>query len=151
VTDVDRSRYENFIAGLEPNELAQFQDIQNRNDYFYILEFSNLGGLVMPILLNITYADGTVEDMYIPAEIWRRNTQNVKRMIVSDKEIEQFIIDPTLETTDVDVRNNYYPRVMTPSRIELYRWSSPRSLSGRDLMCEFYGSCDEQYIEENDE
>ncbi len=151
VTDVDRSRYENFVAGLEPNELAQFQDIQNRNDYFYILEFSNLGGLVMPILLNITYADGTVEDMYIPAEIWRRNTQNVKRMIVSDKEIEQFIIDPTLETTDVDVRNNYYPRVITPSRIELYRWSSPRSLSGRDLMCEFYGSCDEQYIEENDE
>jgi hypothetical protein len=102
--------------------LAQWEkDLLVNDDKFYIIDFTNKGGLVMPILLDISYVDGSIEHLRLPAEIWRRNTKNVSKMIIRDKEIKEIALDPNWETADVDVNNNYWPARPIESRFEIYK------------------------------
>ena len=101
---------------------------------YYVLDFSNRGGLVMPIILQLSYEDGSSENMYIPAEIWRRNSKNVSKLIVSDKVLKSVEVDPNWETADVDIENNYYPRRIVPSRIESYKSKKRSGMVYRDIM-----------------
>ena len=101
---------------------------------YYILELSNKGGLVMPVILEMEYADGSKEEIRLPAEIWRRNATQVKKLIVSENELRSVAIDPMQETADADIENNYYPRRIIPSRIESFKSEGGGSLIGRDVM-----------------
>ncbi len=78
--------------------------------FFYEITFEKPGGLVMPIIVEFTYKDGTKERKTYPAQIWRFNDQLVTKAIHSDKEITSIIIDPDLETADVDTSNNSWPK-----------------------------------------
>jgi hypothetical protein len=75
----------------------------------------------MPIILRFVYEDSTTEDQRIPAEIWRRNDKEVSKVFVTDKVIKQIILDPNLETADIDRSNNYFPAQHELSRFELFR------------------------------
>jgi hypothetical protein len=99
-----------------------------------VLQFSNAGGLVMPIILQMTYEDGSVEDMYIPAEIWRQNAHNVSKLIIADKPVSSIVLDPRWETADTDMENNFYPRRIIPSRVEAFKSEAGGGLVGRDIM-----------------
>ena len=92
----------------------------------------------MPIILGLTFADGTSERMMIPAEIWRRNARNVSKLLVfpKGKELAEVVVDPDWETADADIENNYYPRRILDSRVETFKRSAPSSRTGRDLMAE---------------
>lgn len=136
VTNKQRNAYQSFLEKLEPWERRVFDRAVSEDKNYYVLDFSNLGGLVMPILLEWTYADGTTDSMHIPAEIWRRNAKNVSKLIVTDKEVTDFAVDPQWETADVDIENNYYPRRIIPSRIEAYKGNWPADHIRRDLMQE---------------
>ena len=78
--------------------------------YFYQVTFDKPGGLVMPIIVEFTYKDGTKERKTYPAQIWRLNDNEVTKAIYSDKEITNITVDPDLETADVDVTNNSWPK-----------------------------------------
>jgi Aminopeptidase N len=134
VTNKQRNAYQSFLEKLEPWERRVFDRAIAEDKNYYVLDFNNLGGLVMPILLQVTYADGTKEDMYIPAEIWRRNAKSVSKLIVTDKEVREFAVDPNWETADVDIENNYYPRRIMKSRIEAFKWQRSTDHVSRDLM-----------------
>lgn len=136
VTNKDRNSYQGFLEGLNDWEREVFDRAIEEDKNYYVLEFSNVGGLVMPIILDIAYADGTSEELRIPAEIWRRNSESVKKLVVTDKQVTSIVVDPKWETADVDIENNHYPRRIIPSRVESFK-STPRGgLSGRDLMQE---------------
>ena len=134
VTNVERNRYSSFLEGLDPWERTVLERAISEDLNYYILEFSNQGGLVMPILLQFDYADGSSEEMRIPAEIWRRSPSAVKKLVVTEKDIARVVIDPLQETADVDIENNYYPRRIIPSRIESFKRQGSGSLVGRDIM-----------------
>ena len=134
VTNVERNRYSSFLEGLDPWERTVLERAISEDLNYYILEFSNQGGLVMPILLQFDYADGSSEEMRIPAEIWRRSPAAVKKLVVTEKDIASVVIDPLQETADVDIENNYYPRRIIPSRIESFKRQGSGSLVGRDIM-----------------
>jgi hypothetical protein len=136
VTNKERNEYNKFLKGLKPWERKTLERAVNEDKNYYVLEFSNLGGLVMPILLQLTYTDGTVEDQYIPAEIWRRNSQKVQKLIVTDKTkvLKDIAVDPSWETADIDIENNYYPRRIIPSRIEVFKAKKPSGKVNRDIM-----------------
>ncbi|MEC7459740.1 MAG: M1 family metallopeptidase [Pseudomonadota bacterium] len=134
VTNVERNRYSSFLEGLEPWEREVLERAISEDLNYYILEFSNQGGLVMPILLQFDYADGSSEEMRIPAEIWRRSPAAVKKLVVTEKDIVSIIIDPLQETSDVNIENNYYPRRFIPSRIESFKRQGSGSLIGRDII-----------------
>ena len=80
-----------------------------KSKFFYEITFDKPGGLVMPIIVEYTYKDGTKARKTYPAQIWRYNDKQVTKAITSDKEIVNIIIDPDLETADVDTSNNSYP------------------------------------------
>ncbi len=136
VTNKERNAYNKFLKGLEPWERKTFERAIKEDKNYYVLEFSNLGGLVMPILLELTYEDGTKEEQYIPAEIWRRNHKHVQKLIVTEKgkNLVSVTVDPRWETADVDVENNNYPRRIIPSRIEVYKREKSKAKVSRDIM-----------------
>ncbi|MEM9597375.1 MAG: M1 family metallopeptidase [Acidobacteriota bacterium] len=134
VTNKERNEYRAFLAELEDWERRALERAVKEDQNYYVLEFSNHGGLVMPILLELTYADGATERMDIPAEIWRRNARNVKKLIVTDRELTQVVIDPHWETADTDVENNHYPRRIVPSRIEVFKVPDREGMERRDIM-----------------
>ena len=114
---LDREDYAEFLESLDDVEKA----LLNSNKNYYELQFSNIGGLVMPIILEFTYADGTSEVIRIPAEIWRRNSEIIKKVFIVEKEIISVKLDPFLETADVNMNNNYWPARYEPTRFQLYK------------------------------
>ena len=136
VTNKQRNEYQKFLEKLEPWERQAFERAIEEDQNYYVLEFENLGGLVMPILLEATYADGSTELLEMPAEIWRRNAKAVSKLIVTEKEVVSFAVDPNWETADVDIENNYYPRKIIPSRIEAFKSERKKDHISRDLMQE---------------
>ena len=136
VTNKERNKYKKFLKDLEPWERKAFERAVKEDKNYYVLDFSNKGGLVMPIILELTFEDGTKEEMRIPAEIWRRTPKAVSKLIVTDKdkELVSVTVDPHWETADVDVENNHYPRRIIPSRIEAYKNKPRNTYEYRDLM-----------------
>ena len=116
-TPLDREDYLEFIETLDDEEKA----LLNSNKNYYELQFSNIGGLVMPIILEFTYTDGSSEVIRIPAEIWRRNSETIKKVFILDKELIGVKLDPFLETADIDMNNNYWPARNEPTRFQLYK------------------------------
>ncbi|KXS34029.1 MULTISPECIES: M1 family metallopeptidase [Idiomarina] len=129
VTNADRNEYKKLLDGLDDEQKQMLKNGKN----FYVLDFSNKGGLVMPILLDLHFADGTKEHVRIPAEIWRRSPEHVSKLLIRDKKIDQIVVDPYWETADTDTSNNYWPARAVPSRIELYKRDH-----GDDSMMERY-------------
>ncbi|MFT6779349.1 MAG: hypothetical protein ACJAV1_003292 [Paraglaciecola sp.] len=136
VTNKERNKYKKFLKKLKPWEKIAFERAVKEDKNYYVLEFSNKGGLVMPIILELTFADGSIENQYIPAEIWRRTPKAVNKMIITDKdkELVSVTIDPRWETADVDTSNNHYPRQIIPSRIEAYKKKKSTQKVSRDIM-----------------
>jgi hypothetical protein len=108
VTEKDRASYEKLIKGLSEKEKAMLK----RKGQFYVVDLKNIGGLVMPVVLKVTYEDKSTEEIRLPAQIWRRNPESISKMIVADKKITRIEVDPHRETADVDIENNYFPRRM---------------------------------------
>jgi hypothetical protein len=109
-------------------------DAVDKGEFYYILDFKNIGGLVMPIPLQINYEDGSSELLKIPAEIWRKNPSEAKWLKRSTIKIKSIIADPFWEIADVDIENNYYPQRMIPARLRPNASNSnPKNLM-KDLM-----------------
>ena len=134
VTNVERNEFRAWLAELEDWELTAFNRALEEDSNYYVLEFSNLGGLVMPILLELEFADGSSEQLRIPAEIWRRTPKQVDKLMVTEKELVQVTVDPRWETADVNTDNNHFPRQITKSRIEAFKEEESDALEARDIM-----------------
>jgi hypothetical protein len=118
-----------LIDALDMKEYVEFKNklsdedkkLLNSNKQFYELSFSNIGGLVMPLIIEATYADNTTEVFRIPAEIWVQYQDKVSRVFILDKEVISFRLDPFLETADTDFSNNNWPRIVQPTRYDLFK------------------------------
>ena len=89
--------------------------------YFYEVEFEKPGGLVMPLIVEYSYADGTKERVTYPVQLWRKNDASVKKVIASDKKLVGVTVDPDLETADVNVDNNSWPKKESTSDFDKFK------------------------------
>ncbi|MCK0137316.1 M1 family metallopeptidase [Arenibacter sp. S6351L] len=89
--------------------------------YFYEVTFNKPGGIPMPLIVEYTYADGSKENVTYPPEIWRKNDQEVKRVVASGKELVGIEVDPKAETADIDTTNNSWPTKEVKSDFELFK------------------------------
>lgn len=128
-TNRERESYESTIEGLQDWQV----DMLNSDERIYYLDFTNEGGLVMPIILEFTFADGGTEMVRIPAEVWRYNPENLTWTYMTDREVVSVELDPLWETADADRSDNYFPPRIEPSRLEIYRRSASGSNPMRDL------------------
>ncbi|MBK7128647.1 MAG: M1 family metallopeptidase [Crocinitomicaceae bacterium] len=117
VTEEDKENYEKFVNELSEDDKA----LLNAGYQFYQIDFENKGGLVMPLILEFTFTDGTKEIVRIPAEVWRYNNYNISKVFIFKKELQSVALDPYLETADCDVENNNWPRKSVPSRFDAYK------------------------------
>lgn len=131
------AKYSNFNNGPQPltlietdprfygeftnriNDKGIMQKLEGKN--IYEVTLSNKGGLVMPVIIQWVYKDGTSETERIPAEIWRTNESKVTKVFVKDKEVTNIVIDPKQETTDVNTDDNVFPRVQKPSKFDEFK------------------------------
>ena len=97
----------NHIASMTDDEKKLLKDIPN---YFYEVTFEKPGGLVMPIIVELEFEDGSKDRYKFPAQIWRYNDKMVSKVFKTVKEIKKIIIDPDLETADIDTSNNSWPK-----------------------------------------
>ena len=119
VTQSDRKSYERFVDSLTDEEKKLLEDKRN----FYLIDFENIGGLVMPIIFDAEFEDGSKQRFIVPAEIWSRDSKQVTKMIITEKPVTKIILDPQLETADVDLGNNHFPPAIVKSRFELFKSS----------------------------
>ncbi len=96
----------------------------------YELTFSNKGGLVMPIIIEWTYKDGTKETDRIPVYVWRKNENKVTKTFLKDKEVASVKLDPLRETADINEKNNSWPIVEEPSKFQLFKSREGRARGG---------------------
>jgi len=89
--------------------------------YFYEVAFEKPGGLVMPIIVQYFYADGTSEIVKYPAQIWRKNDVEVRKVLALDKELTGIMVDPAMETADIDLSNNAWPFQKSKSKFEAFK------------------------------
>lgn len=116
VTDKDKEEYDEFMAGLSEENAALLGLGYN----FYQIDFENIGGLVMPLIIRFTFTDNTEQIVKIPAEIWRYNDKEISKVFYFKKEVIQIELDPFLETADCDMENNNWPRKAIPSKFDIF-------------------------------
>jgi len=132
-----QKKYENFNSGPEPltlidtdpryygeflsriNDKSIMQKLDGKN--IYEITLTNKGGLVMPVIIQWIYKDGTKETEKIPAEVWRLNESKFSKVFVKEKEITSVILDPNLETSDVNLDDNIFPRIQQPSKFDDFK------------------------------
>ncbi|MBT8485013.1 MAG: M1 family metallopeptidase [Phycisphaerales bacterium] len=117
VTKDDRRRFQRFLDRLEDDDAEYL----GREERFYVVDFRNKGGLVMPLILAIEYESGRTEELRIPAEIWRKDNERVSKLLLANEPIVRIELDPHLETADIDLSNNTWPPEPVESRFRLYK------------------------------
>ncbi len=98
------------------DDKALITSLENKN--LYELKFTNKGGLIMPVIIEWTYKDGTKEIERLPAEVWRANETTFTKVFAKDKEVVNVVIDPKFETSDTNTDDNAFPRVNKPSKFD---------------------------------
>ncbi|MEJ7589778.1 MAG: M1 family peptidase, partial [Ferruginibacter sp.] len=87
----------------------------------YELTFSNKGGLVMPIIIEWTYKDGSKEVERIPVQVWRKNENRVTKTFLKEKEVTSILLDPLRESADINEANNTWPAFEAPGKFQLFK------------------------------
>ena len=118
--NTEAKEYREFANKFNEIEIKEGFSDQN----FYEVKLANKGGLVMPVIIEWSYADGSTEREKLPAEIWRKNEKEVTKVFVKAKEVVGIVIDPNKETADVDTGNNQYPNVDQESRFDKFKSSN---------------------------
>ncbi|MBK7439329.1 MAG: M1 family metallopeptidase [Saprospiraceae bacterium] len=116
---IDQEAYKKSVSSMSEDE----KKLMATGDNFYEVTFERKGGLIMPVIVQLQYADGTKEDFRYPAEVWKKLPENkITKVFRSPTEVTKFILDPYLETADINTEDNQYPRVKEePSRFEVFK------------------------------
>ena len=132
VTNKDRNSYAEEQETLEPWERKLLEQ-HNMGKHLYLVDFSNLGGLVMPLILEIELKSGKKIIERVPAEVWRYAPHKISKVIITDEPMVGLVQDPYWETADIDTSNNAWPRKITPSRLELFKQDRDKNNLMKDL------------------
>ena len=117
VLPTDERFYDEYRARIDDKEVIN--KLQNKN--IYEVKLNNKGGLVMPVIIEWTFTDGSKEIDRIPAEIWRTNESTITKVFVKNKEVVNMTLDPLKETTDINTSDNVFPKRRTDSKFDQFK------------------------------
>ena len=115
VTDADIASYEKFLGDRADDE----RELLGSELRFYVVRIENQGGIPMPVVLDARFAEGEPMRLEIPAEIWRSNASVVEKLVVTEQDVVEFVLDPRLETADTDLTDNFWPPHMGDERLRI--------------------------------
>lgn len=114
----DASKVQALTEYLNKNYSAEEINGLKSPKFFYEVEFDKPGGLLMPIIVELQFEDGTSETKDFPAQIWRKNNMTAKKVFATEKKVVKIQLDPKLETADIDVTNNFWPKAEVASKFD---------------------------------
>jgi hypothetical protein len=117
ISAAEQQEYERYVNSLSEEE----RQLLASGLQAYQLSFENIGGLIMPIILEFEFTDGTTEIVRLPAEVWLRSEATFTKVFWFKKQVKSVVLDPFLETADTERNNNYWPQHQEPSRFNLYK------------------------------
>ena len=124
-----QKKYTQKIDGSEKvsaQDKAKLKDIRG-----YQIDLSNKGGMVMPIILEFTFEDGSQLKDKTAAQIWRKNEQKVSLTYFFDKKLKSVQLDPLLETADIDTSNNNWGEIAAPSsKFDVFKQKKSNQVRG---------------------
>jgi hypothetical protein len=123
VTALDRVEYDEYVKKLTDKE----KELLSKNMLYYQVTVENKGGLIMPLIFDLEFMDGTTRRINIPAEIWKKSEKEVTKVFACEREVKTILLDPQLETADVDISNNAWPQRVMPTRFEMFKENQSRS------------------------
>ena len=117
------------ITEGEPESISEIKELESyikeaevdAPAYYYEVTFNKPGGLVLPIIAEYTYEDGSKERKVYPAQIWRKNNKEVSKLVTSYKKLVSIQVDPDLETADIDTSNNSWPKKEEKSKFDAFK------------------------------
>ncbi len=117
------------ITEGEPESISEIKELESyikeaevdAPAYYYEVTFNKPGGLVLPIIAEYTYEDGSKERKVYPAQIWRKNNKEVSKLVTSNKKLVSIQVDPDLETADIDTSNNSWPKKEEKSKFDAFK------------------------------
>ena len=108
--------------GGNRDNLTEAEKTKYANTHLYEITFSNKGGLVMPIIVEFTFEDGTKQIEKIPAQIWRKNENKVTKVFMTNKKATAIKLDPMRETADINEANNVWGNIEAePSKFSIFK------------------------------
>ena len=119
VSKADKEAHKRYLESLSDAE----KEMLDKGGYYYQLDFTNVGGMVMPLVIEFNFEDGSSEIKRIPAQIWSRNNKEVSKVFWFGKKVRTIELDPNRETADCDTGNNSWPPAREENRFELYKRS----------------------------
>ena len=119
--DKPTKQQEEAYAKQEEALSPKQKEILGSGKFAYEAEFENIGGLVMPLILEVTFEDGSTEILRLPAEIWIKSDPSFSKVFVFDKKAVKIELDPFYEMADTDRNNNFWPPAQEQSRFEGYK------------------------------
>ncbi len=105
-----------YVETLSPDDRKSLKTPK----YFYEVEFEKPGGMMMPILVDLEFEDGTIQNYVFPVQIWRKGNEVVKRVFATEKPVKKIQLDPKLQTADIDVTNNVWPKETSKSKFDQF-------------------------------
>lgn len=133
LVSIDTTLTNKVEMGMPLEAVPESEQDKYKNKFLYELSFSNRGGLVMPIIVEFTYKDGTKEIDRIPAQIWRHNELKTSKFYVKDKEVESILIDPLRETADIDTSNNTWGGKAKESKFKTFKAKAGGTVRGQSV------------------
>jgi hypothetical protein len=125
VTLSDKAKFDSYKANLSMEDKALIDAGMN----YYVLRIKN-NGIVMPVIVQLDFEDGTNEVRRFPAEIWRLNSEEISKTLPSAKRVVKFTLDPFHEIADIDETNNVFPKsAVQPNRFQLYKAGTKKVLN----------------------
>lgn len=128
---VDTSAYK--VTSRPPQILSATEREKYKNLHLYEISLINKGGLVMPVIIEFTFNDGSKDTVRYSAQIWRKNENKITKVFSFDKPVIAFRLDPLKETADIDVSNNNWPAVTIPSKFQMYKERGKTSGEGNAM------------------
>ena len=122
-TTITRPAYTDTFTTAQKIEIAG-------NKYMYELYMTNIGGLVMPVIIEWNYADGTKEVEHIPAQVWRKNETRLVKAFTKNKQVASIKLDPMRETADINEKNNTWNVSGEPSKFQLFKSRGTQNIRG---------------------
>jgi hypothetical protein len=117
----DMMKNQTAATGIATEPLSAEESAKYAGKYFYNISFGNKGGLAMPIIVELTFADGSKMLDRIPAQIWRLNEKAASKFYMLDKEVASIKLDPMRETADIDETNNYWGKMPSLSKFAIFK------------------------------
>jgi aminopeptidase N len=117
VTEEARAAYKRMLDEMTEEERKLIESKTN----YYNISLKNVGGLIMPVILRLTFEDDSEEIVRLPAEIWAKDSTTARTSVLSEKQLKSVELDPYRETADTSRDNNYFPPRFEPSRFEIYK------------------------------